>query len=127
MNFSNRETAAAAEQGGYSGPQLFERTLALVKVYRKVLDEGTQRQPDPVSASTQEPKSPDEGFSNQVADPIGATVQHDQRQLNDSIQKADNDSKSQPLIPLPARNDPFSTTSDPNTATLPAFTHSGLF
>ena len=71
MNLSNRETAAAGEQGGYSGPQLFERTLALVKVYRKALDEGMQRQPDPVSAST------DEGSSNQVADQIGATVQHD--------------------------------------------------
>ena len=126
MNLSNRETAAAAEQGGYSGPQLFERTLALVKVYRKALDEDLQRQPDPASASTQEPKSPDEGFGNQVADQIGATVQHDQRQLNDSTQKADNDSKSQPLIQLPARTHPFSNTLDPNTAAMPAFTLSDL-
>lgn len=124
LNLSNRETAVVAEQGGYSGPQLFERTLALVKAYRKALDDGMQRQPDPVSASTREPKSTDEGFSNQVADQIVATAQHDQRRLNDSTQEADNDSESQPLIQLPARNDPISKTSDPNTAALPAFTHS---
>lgn len=29
-----------AEQGGYSGPQLFERTVALVKRYRTYLDDG---------------------------------------------------------------------------------------
>ncbi|KAF2091170.1 orotate reductase [Saccharata proteae CBS 121410] len=28
------------EQGGYSGPQMFERTLGLVKRYRKMLDQG---------------------------------------------------------------------------------------
>ncbi|KAI9783166.1 MAG: Dihydroorotate dehydrogenase (quinone), mitochondrial [Peltula sp. TS41687] len=34
-----REAAALQEQGGYSGPQTFERTLRLVKRYRKALDE----------------------------------------------------------------------------------------
>lgn len=36
-----------AEQGGYSGPQLFERTLALVKKYRGTLDDGMQTQLNP--------------------------------------------------------------------------------
>lgn len=33
-----KEASVLLEQGGYSGPQMFERTLALVKKYRKVLD-----------------------------------------------------------------------------------------
>ena len=48
------------EQGGYSGPQMFERTLALVKRYRQILDQGPQGKQDtskPVSiaASGDEP------------------------------------------------------------------------
>lgn len=102
-----------AEQGGYSGPQLFERTVALVKRYRKTLDDGMQSQPDPVSAPTQEQKSPG-GSSNQVADGIEATVRRDRKHLEDSTERAENDSKLQPLIRLPERNDPFSSeTSDP--------------
>ncbi|OAL03284.1 FMN-linked oxidoreductase [Phaeosphaeriaceae sp. SRC1lsM3a] len=34
------EAQLLLEQGGYSGPQMFERTLALVSKYRKTLDEG---------------------------------------------------------------------------------------
>lgn len=34
------EAKLLLEQGGYSGPQMFERTLALVGKYRKALDEG---------------------------------------------------------------------------------------
>lgn len=35
------------EQGGYSGPQMFERTLSLVKKYRKSLDDGPKQLPPP--------------------------------------------------------------------------------
>lgn len=100
------------EQGGYSGPQLFERTVALVKKYRKTLDDGAQRPLDPASAPTQEPKSLDGGSSNQ------ATAQSDQRHLQES-------NEAEPLIRLPERHDPFSKTSDPNTATFPPFTQPG--
>jgi dihydroorotate dehydrogenase len=40
------ESALISEQGGYSGPQMFERTLALVKRYRKHLDEDLHRNTD---------------------------------------------------------------------------------
>ena len=43
---SKEEAAVLLEEGGYSGPQLFEQTLALVKRYRRLLDErayGKQR------------------------------------------------------------------------------------
>lgn len=38
-----KEADIILEQGGYSGPQMFERTLALVKRYRKTLDQGPRR------------------------------------------------------------------------------------
>lgn len=113
-----------AEQGGYSGPQLFERTVALVKSYRRILDDGMKTRPEPMSAPTQEPSSSDGSSSNQLADQIEATIQRDQRHLKDATEIAENDSNSQPLIRLPARNDPFSAeTSDPDTTPSPASPH----
>lgn len=44
------EAKLLLEQGGYSGPQMFERTLALVSKYRKSLDEGPR--PAPISPPT---------------------------------------------------------------------------
>jgi len=44
------EAQILLEQGGYSGPQMFQRTLALVSRYRKALDEG----PKSVSAQQAE-------------------------------------------------------------------------
>lgn len=46
------------EQGGYSGPQLFERTVALVKRYRTRLDEGLQASLDPSSPDQEIPRPP---------------------------------------------------------------------
>jgi dihydroorotate dehydrogenase len=40
-----KEANILLEQGGYSGPQMFERTLALVKKYRKTLDDGPKHLP----------------------------------------------------------------------------------
>jgi dihydroorotate dehydrogenase len=50
------EARLLLEQGGYSGPQTFERTLALVTRYRKMLDEGPKSTSAPQSAS-EEPSS----------------------------------------------------------------------
>ncbi|KAJ4360307.1 Dihydroorotate dehydrogenase (quinone), mitochondrial [Didymosphaeria variabile] len=47
------------EQGGYSGPQMFERTLTLVKKYRKTLDDG----PKQLSPPPSKPEWPDVGQS----------------------------------------------------------------
>ncbi|KAJ4989900.1 dihydroorotate reductase [Stagonosporopsis vannaccii] len=41
------EAKLLLEQGGYSGPQMFERTLALVSKYRKALDAGPKQLPAP--------------------------------------------------------------------------------
>jgi dihydroorotate dehydrogenase len=45
------EARLLLEQGGYSGPQMFERTLALVSKYRKMLDEGPKPTPSPQSTN----------------------------------------------------------------------------
>ena len=41
------------EQGGYSGPQMFERTLALVSKYRKALDAGPKALPAPPKSKSE--------------------------------------------------------------------------
>lgn len=45
------EAKLVLEQGGYSGPQMFERTLALVAKYRKALDEGPKQLSAPAPAA----------------------------------------------------------------------------
>jgi dihydroorotate dehydrogenase len=42
---SPKERQILEEQGGYSGPQMFERTLGLVKRYRRLLDQGPPSPP----------------------------------------------------------------------------------
>lgn len=53
-----KEANVLLEQGGYSGPQMFERTLALVKRYRKTLDDGPKQLPLPPASSESEKKAP---------------------------------------------------------------------
>jgi len=43
---SAKERQILEEQGGYSGPQMFERTLGLVKRYRRLLDQGPPSPPE---------------------------------------------------------------------------------
>lgn len=50
---SSSEAQVLLEQGGYSGPQMFERTLALVSKYRKTLDEGPKAISPPKLAEDQ--------------------------------------------------------------------------
>jgi dihydroorotate dehydrogenase len=46
VELSAKERQILGEQGGYSGPQMFERTLGLVKRYRKLLDQGPPSPPE---------------------------------------------------------------------------------
>ena len=111
-NLSDREAALLLEEGGYSGPQLFERTLDLVKRYRRYLDHGSSDQ----SATPSKPKGtiPQTAESESVAnsgDPlepnvagrIEATVKRDMANLKEA---SANDAHSipQPLIRLPERH-----------------------
>jgi len=51
----HKEQQLLKEQGGYSGPQMFARTLSLVKRYRKLLDQGPP--PPKVTEQTSKPIS----------------------------------------------------------------------
>jgi len=52
---SATETRTLLEQGGYSGPQLFPKTLSLVKRYRKTLDSGPSFDSTPADSPTPKP------------------------------------------------------------------------
>lgn len=51
---SEKERRILEEEGGYSGPQMFDRTLNLVKRYRRLLDQG----PPPTPQKNEEPAKP---------------------------------------------------------------------
>lgn len=113
---SEGEAALMLEQGGYSGPQLFERTVALVKRYRTILDEDdTAASPAPPSSLEQPPSSQpsnpkvgSEGLVTEVASQIQATTERDIAHLKPANPSQDASSKSQPLLRLPERNSPSS-------------------
>lgn len=75
-----------------------ERTLALMEKYRGTLDDGMQTQLNPVSAPTEELKSPEKGVRNQTADQIKATVQRDGRQSNTLPQSSLSTSSFHPAL-----------------------------
>lgn len=117
-----RETRLLLEQGGYSGPQLFERTVSLVKRYRRMLDE--QGRSKPAEASPPPKPSPQIPSVDKTPKPVAglpsgdapettlpekieATIQRDMANLKDATPEATEASKSQPLIRLPERNNPF--------------------
>ncbi|KAF2235605.1 FMN-linked oxidoreductase [Viridothelium virens] len=71
-----KELNMLSEVGGYSGPQLFDRTVALVKRYRRLLDERPQRFPPELentkAAATSTP-STDDGMEQATAQKIEAS------------------------------------------------------
>lgn len=114
-----KEVAAMLEQGGYSGPQLFGRTLALVKKYRQKLDEGAGHKPfqPPTTLESSKPQLPSttppdhpvpHDSGTDISTKIDATATRDSANLKPETPEAEKASKSQPLIRLPARHNPFS-------------------
>jgi len=107
-----REAALMLEQGGYSGPQLFKRTVALVKRYRTILDEDDAPAPPslehPPSSQPSDPKIVPKNMDIEVASQIRATTERDTAHLKPSTPSQDTSSKSQPLLRLPERNSPSS-------------------
>ena len=96
------EAQLLTETGGYSGPQLFEQTLNLVKRYRSLLDQGPQdqsRQESKPSSQT----SPSTASSDLSHDPADASVQRDSQHLKPLTPEAEKESQ-QPLIKVPERH-----------------------
>lgn len=85
------EEKLLTEVGGYSGPQMFERTLNLVKKYRAALDHG----PPEDSSSQKEQKT-------SSVSPAEASAQRDAQKLKPLTPEAEAESK-QPLIKVPEK------------------------
>lgn len=141
------EQRILSEQGGYSGPQTFDRTVALVKRYRRMLDEMSysrtedETTPSSYKAST-EPEFPKQAKQTIKQEPsaekepsiassvksllletheethppttpkeIEESVERDRQHLKPETAEAEAESKSQPIIRLPERINPFSSSS----------------
>ena len=121
-NLPPLEQRIMLEQGGYSGPQTFERTVALVKRYRKILDDGSYGRngmdspPLPESRPSNGPEAttsstigtpvqaPEVTHPPTTMDEIEGTVSRDKQNLKPQTPKAEVDSQSQPLFRLPERH-----------------------
>jgi len=121
----SREAAILLEEGGYSGPQLFEKTVALTKRYRMILDEGMEQKPETKPDATESATS-----QNPPADDLPSRIQEttarDAANLKPDTPEAEASSKAQPLIRIPTRNNPFSTdtpSTSPDTPALSASHH----
>ncbi|KAL8847773.1 MAG: hypothetical protein Q9221_007221 [Calogaya cf. arnoldii] len=78
---TEQEQRLMAEQGGYSGPSTFGRTVALVKRYRSILDESSYiRADEPKPPSTQRPP----GESEQTDKSLSSDSK-EQRSIGSSI------------------------------------------
>ncbi|KAL8913069.1 MAG: hypothetical protein Q9171_002049 [Xanthocarpia ochracea] len=146
-SISEQEQRLLSERGGYSGPQTFSRTVALVKRYRKMLDETSYSKVDEEGSpsSTKKPSSTPEHPSKagppaksgssiassaksllletheETHPPITdseveASVVRDKQHLKSQTSEADAESKPQPIIRLPERTSPFSSSSNSSSA-----------
>lgn len=108
----SKEEQIMLEQGGYSGPQLFERTVSLVKKYRTALDKGP-----PIPKETQQPggliQQQEQAQQKEQEKPetqditqgrVDESVERDAERLKPLTPEAEAESK-QPLLKLPERHD----------------------
>lgn len=98
-----REERLLTEMGGYSGPQMFERTLSLVKRYREKLDQGPLEDAPPPSQQQTSPSRPPppSDLEHNAAD---ASLQGDIEQMKAPTAAAEKESEQQPSIQLSERN-----------------------
>lgn len=69
INLSAKEKQILDEQGGFSGPHMFDRTLELVKRYRRLLDQGPPPPP---------PSQDDKNEEKKSANPVGGLGKGDE-------------------------------------------------
>ena len=115
----SREAKILLEEGGYSGPQLFERTVALTRRYRTLLDEGMEKVTDTGPASDQGPDTlnpPPEDLTSRIEQ----STARDAANLKPDTPETEASSKDQPLFRLPARNNPLSPNDSSSTSKTPA-------
>ena len=106
----SQEAAAYLEEGGYSGPQLFEKTITLTRRYRIMLDEEMEKRIE-LESQQKEGKSSTQPPDNVTSSQIEQSTARDAANLKPNTSEAHEASKAQPLIRLPTRNDLFSSDS----------------
>ena len=114
-----KEAQLLTETGGYSGPQLFEQTLSLVKRYRSLLDQGPQDR----SRADSGQKPPSTASSDLSPDAADVSVERDIKHLKPLTTEAEKDSQ-QPLIKVPERHTshspPIQSLNSPSSSSSPA-------
>lgn len=106
---SETEATVMEERGGYSGPQVFHRTVSLVKKYRQILDYPLQEQNKSQQTQLQPPEAISRG--------IEASFKRGERNLED----ASDGSIDQLLIGVPKRHSSSTTGgTKSDTATTPS-------
>lgn len=107
------ETKILLETGGYSGPQMFERTLNLVKRYRSKLDLGPPEDEPEVPKLRSSPKpSPDAPPADAASASHAEATARDEKRLKPETPEAFEESQ-QPLIQLPERHATSKAPSEP--------------
>lgn len=119
----SREAAVLLEQGGYSGPQLFERTVALTKRYRMILDEGMEQKPESKPSATELATSLNPS-DDDLRSRIEQSTARDAANLKPDTPEAEASSKAQPLIRIPIRNNLFSSDTSSTSPETPALSAS---
>lgn len=131
-----KEERLLLELGGYSGPQLFERTVALVKKYKQALDQGPPK-PPPAKTTDKPTTSPKKTEAKSTAststtssetpaltpERIDASVKRDEQRLKPLTPEAEAASQ-QPLIKLPERHAGTAEPSHPLEAASPGLSSS---
>lgn len=120
-----KEEQILLEQGGYSGPQLFERTVSLVKKYRQCLDTMSHETSAPKQEDAAPSPSTSEGTPDITPGRVQASIERDEKHLKPLTPESKQDSQEQPLVRLPERNSPSSESEGQHTAgpALSASTH----
>ncbi|KAG9238955.1 dihydroorotate reductase [Amylocarpus encephaloides] len=78
IRLSAKERQILEEQGGLSGPHMFERTLGLVKKYRRMLDQG----PPPLETTTKSEDKPEAsvgGLDSKLTENIESNANREQK------------------------------------------------
>lgn len=125
----SRDAQALLETGGYSGPQLFERTKSLVAKYRKALDEGPSADVDlparPAVTTKPQVSEPSKDPNAKVVQQVEASTARDLANLKPmdadiaSKSRTDSSGENLPLLRLPERHQSSSETPDSADAATP--------
>ncbi|KAF2475739.1 FMN-linked oxidoreductase [Lindgomyces ingoldianus] len=119
-----KEASLLLEQGGYSGPQMFDRTRALVRRYRKTLDDGP-KQLLLSAVSGQDKQIPGPPVGDSVESSIKEKPEPTKKQIEDALSSATSTLRSD-WTETPGESTPQSSNIDNMSVSDPLLSHSSL-